>query len=242
MITYSIYTNIGQRKINEDSIGAFEKADGKYCFLVCDGLGGHGMGDIASTCVKDVFGDCFSKSDRLENFLPYAFTASQDILLQEQIERKAQKKMKTTVAALVINSENTFIGHIGDSRVYVFNRNKVKCRTLDHSIPQMMVLSRQLKDSEIRNHPDRNIVLRVMGVPWDEPKFELMEPIPLKKCQAFLLCSDGFWELIAEKQMCACLKQSKTPEDWLQLMIKIVNENGKEIEMDNNSAIAIWVE
>ena len=241
MVEYSEYTNIGNRNLNEDTIASFKIDGEQHGFIVCDGLGGHGMGDVASKCVKDVFEDCFSKTESLDSFLPYAFTAAQDILLQEQIEHNAQKKMKTTAAALAVDSQYAYIGHVGDSRVYVFNRNRVKCRTIDHSIPQMMVLARQIKESEIRYHPERNIVLRVMGVPWDEPKFELMEPIPLKKCQAFLLCTDGFWELIDEKQMSACLKNSKSPKEWLQSMADIVQENGKDIEMDNNSAIAVWV-
>lgn len=119
-------------------------------------------------------------------------------------------------------------------------KNKVYKRTLDHSIPQMLVLSKDIKESEIRNHPDRNIVLRVMGIEWDEPMFDLMKPVPLKKCRAFLLCSDGFWELIEEKDMCALLKTSATVEDWLSSMVQVVKESGKDRNMDNFSAIAVW--
>ena len=70
--------------------------------------------------------------------------------------------------------------------------------------------------------------------------YELMKPLPLKKCQAFLMCSDGFWELIDEKDMCALLKQSDTVEEWMQAMVEVVKENGKDRNMDNFSAIAIW--
>lgn len=241
MIKYCICTNVGDRQINEDAVGAFEN-NGNYCFVLCDGLGGHGMGDTASACVKEVFGNCFVKTDDTVNFLDFAFSAAQDILMQEQVVRNAKKKMKTTAAALVIDDGTAYIGHIGDSRVYVFNKNKVKIRTLDHSIPQMMVLSKQIKESEIRNHPDRNIVLRVMGVDWDEPMYELMSPVPLKKCQAFLMCSDGFWELIEEKTMCSLLKKSNSVQEWLLCMIDVVRQNGKEREMDNYSAIAVWNE
>ena len=190
-ITYSTYTDKGGRDINEDSIGVFQNA-GNLCFVLCDGLGGHGMGDAASSLVVEVFKDQFSKTDDLVNYLGQAFLASQDILIAEQKARNAEKKMKTTAVSLVTDGNTAYIGHIGDSRVYAFNKNKVKTRTLDHSIPQMLVLSKEIKESEIRNHPERNIVLRVMGIEWEEPMYELMVPIPLKKCQAFLLCSDGF--------------------------------------------------
>ncbi len=241
MISYSIFTNIGDREINEDAVGAFEN-NGNYCFVLCDGLGGHGMGDIASACVKEVFGDYFAKTDDMSNFLGLAFSAAQDILMQEQVVMKAKRSMKTTATAIVIDDSTAYIGHIGDSRAYVFKSNKVKARTLDHSIPQMMVLSKQIKEREIRKHPDRNVVLRVMGVEWDEPMYELMPPVPLKKCQAFLLCSDGFWELIDENTMCTLLKKSDSVQEWLLSMADIVRQNGKDREMDNYSAIAIWNE
>ena len=59
--------------------------------------------------------------------------------------------------------------------------------------------------SHIREHPDRNKLLRVLGISGDTPGFELSELQELKKFQAFLLCSDGFWEYILEKEMCALL-------------------------------------
>ena len=64
----------------------------------------------------------------------------------------------------------------------------------------------------------------------------------MKKCQAFLLCSDGFWELIDEKEMCTQLKKANTVEEWLENMIKIVQINGEGKNMDNYSAIAVWNE
>lgn len=239
MLKYALFTNAGNREINEDSIGAFENGANK-CFVLCDGLGGHGMGDIASGLVKDVFEDQFSKTDDMVNFLGQAFTAAQQILMAEQIEQHVPQKMKTTCVAMVTDNKTVYVGHIGDSRLYVFNHGKVKTRTLDHSIPQMLVLSREIKEREIRNHPQRNIVLRVMGIEWDEPMYELMVPIPLRKCQAFLLCSDGFWELIDESDMCNLLKKTSSPEEWVQKMAEIVKQNGVNKNMDNYSAIAVW--
>ena len=239
MLCYAVKSKVGGRRINEDSVGVAE-INNRQCFVVCDGLGGHGMGDVASQTVKNVFCNQFTKFDNNEDFLAQTFLAAQDILLSEQIANRAKQKMKTTAVVLAADEKNAHIGYIGDSRLYVFNKNKVKTRTLDHSIPQMMVLSGEIKENEIRNHPDRNIVLRVMGVEWEDPMFELMKPIPLKKCQAFLLCTDGFWELVEEKEMCDLLKKSETVIEWLDGMEQIVLKNGKGREMDNYSAIAIW--
>lgn len=238
-LTHVIYTDIGGREINEDSVGVFEKED-KHCYVLCDGLGGHGMGDVASSMTVSIFKDIFEKSDGMVNFLGKAFMASQEILMAEQTARNARQKMKTTSVVLATDAKKAYIGHIGDSRLYIFSGNQVKKRTLDHSIPQMLVLSHELEESQIRNHPDRNTLLRVLGVEWDKPMYELMSPIPLRKCQAFLLCSDGFWELIDESDMCAMLKKASSVGEWMDMMTMKVKVNGIGKNMDNNSAIAIW--
>lgn len=238
-IRYAVFSDVGNREINEDSAGVFHREDGS-CFVLCDGLGGHGMGDIASSLVVQVFGSMFENCTDYESFLENAFTASQDILMAKQIETNSLKKMKTTATAVVTDNKKVYLGHIGDSRIYVFRKNKVLLRTLDHSIPQMLVMSKEITEKEIRNHPDRNMLLRVLGIDSDKRMFELHKPLALKKCQAFLLCSDGFWELIEEEDMCSLLEDSGSVEEWLDRMLEIVRTNGARKNMDNYSAIAIW--
>ena len=232
------YQDKGGRSIQEDSIGTFQK-DGKYGFVLCDGLGGHGMGDVASSIVVSVFQSQFEKADKLKGFLDDAFEASQEIVMQEQKVLKAQEKMKTTAVMMVTDRKKAYIGHIGDSRLYLFSEGKVLLRTLDHSIPQMLVISHEIEEKDIRYHPDRNILLRVIGVEWDERMYQLLNPIPLSKFDAALLCSDGFWELIEEEDMEALLRTSKNADEWLKKMQDVVMRNGEHKEMDNNSAIAI---
>ena len=79
-----------------------------------------------------------------------------------------------------------------------------------------------------------------MGVEWDRPAFQLAEEIERNGKQAFLLCSDGFWELVTEKEMTALLKRSRTVEQWLDAMEALVIKNGEGTNMDNYSAVAVW--
>lgn len=239
-IKYATISNCGDREINEDSIGVFT-GDKGCCFVLCDGLGGHGMGDVASSIVKESFGKVFAAEDNTLSFFDNAFSISQEILLQEQARKNAKKKMKTTCVCIVTDNKKAYIGYIGDSRAYIFNKNKVKKRTLDHSIPQMLAIRGEIKECEIRNHPERNTLLRVMGVEWEERMFEVIEPVALRKSQAFLLCSDGFWELIEEDEMCQLLEKAETVDEWLYTMTDVVKENGKGRNMDNYSAIAVWI-
>ena len=240
MITYTVFTDRGGREVNEDSARVFEK-DGKKCLVLCDGLGGHGKGEVASALVVEAVGQIFNSAQKIdEDFLRSAFQLSQEALIDEQVRQDAKTDMKTTAVAMYIDGNKVQWGHVGDSRLYAFAKNKVKLRTLDHSVPQMLVYAREIKEKQIRNHPDRNRLLRVMGIEWEKPMYELAEQTQLEKYQAFLLCSDGFWELIDEKQMCKLLKNSSTVEEWMQAMVEVIKQNGIGKNMDNYTAIALW--
>ena len=240
MITYTVFTDRGGREVNEDSARVFEK-DGKKCLVLCDGLGGHGKGEVASALVVEAVGQIFNSAQKIdEDCLRSAFQLSQEALIDEQIRQDAKTDMKTTAVAMYIDGNKVQWGHVGDSRLYAFAKNKVKLRTLDHSVPQMLVFAREIKEKQIRNHPDRNRLLRVMGIEWEKPMYELAEQTQLEKYQAFLLCSDGFWELIDEKQMCKLLKNSSTVEEWMQAMVEVIKQNGIGKNMDNYTAIALW--
>jgi len=232
----------GNRDMNEDSVGTLAGENGSV-FIVADGLGGHGKGDVASSLAVTAFEDVFSTTDggTPASLLSEAFQKAQAAILTAQKSAGSSYQMKTTACALAIHGDRIAWGHIGDSRLYAFAHNRVKFRTLDHSVPQMLVLSHEIKEKDIRNHPDRNRLLRVLGIAGESPNFELSEEYDLRRFQAFLLCSDGFWELILEKEMCALLKKSSSADEWLQKMRQVVEERGADADMDNYSAIAILV-
>ena len=241
MITYSFLSKAGSRTVNEDCVGSSILGE-ESLFAVADGLGGHWGGEIASglaiACTEEIFQTVQERS--LSEQLAVCFQYAQDKLLERQEEEGKPGEIKTTLVLFVQNQKQAAWGHIGDSRLYYFKKHRLKMRTYDHSVPQMLVDTGQLRETEIRNHPDRNRILRVLGTPWEEPRYELSEPMPLKSGDRFLLCTDGFWELITEKQMTACLRKANTPQQWLEQMEEIVLETGKNREMDNYSALSVW--
>lgn len=241
MVKFAMISREGSRDNNEDSIGMYQDGD-SYCFILADGLGGHGKGEVASqVAVEAVIGQ-FAAGERTEEFLDEAFCAAQDAIVQKQESDHTCRDMKTTLVVLDVEPDQVTWGHIGDSRLYFFQDRKIRTRTLDHSVPQMLVAVGEIREKDIRHHPDRNRLLRVLGVEMDEVNHQVAEPVPRKGGQAFLLCSDGFWELIEEKKMEAAYRRASDPEAWLAAMEEIVQKNGKGTDMDNYSAVAVWIE
>lgn len=242
MVTCHLITEDGGRSNNEDYVGMFQAGD-DYCFALADGLGGHGKGELASRLAVEEAIATFAREGKASaGCLTQSFQNAQQKIRDVQISDRTAADMKTTCVLLQVSAEQIQWGHIGDSRLYYFLHNRLVDRTLDHSVPQLLVSAGQLKEKQIRNHPDRNRLLRVMGIDWEEPKYQIGEPLRRSGGQAFLLCTDGFWELIPEKKMIACLKKAGSPKIWLDQMITIVEKNGRGKEMDNYSAIAVWID
>lgn len=235
-ITYAVLTDPGERAVNEDflDVSVMQK---RLAFILCDGLGGHGNGDVASRFVVGQMKDALEHSVSVEEAILYA----QQELLQKQEREHAGDSMKTTVTCLLLEGDTAKFAHVGDSRIYHFEKARYIQRSQDHSVPQMLVNRGEIRDRDIRRHEDRSRLLRVMGTAWDTPKYQVVDGIKLTKHSSFLLCSDGFWELIEEKMMCKTLKKAESPEEWLAAMKKTVVENGRGANMDNYSAIAVFV-
>ncbi len=238
---YRLITECGNREVNEDYVVA-ETSGNINCFVLCDGLGGHSMGDVSSEIVASSLTNFFKEhSETDKDIVSEGLEKAQKELLDKQIELNLRDDMKTTAVVLLTDENSAIWAHIGDSRLYLFHKNKIVLRTLDHSVPQMLALAGDIKESKIRKHPERNSLLRVMGAEWNARKYEISDRVSLDKCQAFLLCSDGFWEYITEKKMCRFLKKCRNANEWMNFMLEEVRKNAVGEVMDNYSAIAVII-
>ncbi len=239
MIKYEVFSDKGDRSINEDSVEVGRRND-DYCFILADGLGGHGSGDLASASVVKTIKDYFQANGSVtDECLTECIKLAQQRLMEAQKRLDKDSEMKTTVVVLMLNEEKAIWAHIGDSRLYYIKKKKDWKRTLDHSVPQMLVTMGEIREDQIRGHADRNRLVRVLGVEWDDDTVDVSGRETMEEKDAMLLCSDGFWELIDEKTMVKALKHSNDPEEWVSRMVEVVREHGVGKDMDNFSAIAV---
>lgn len=239
MVDYELFSSKGERDENEDSVRIVDKGNLK-AFILADGLGGCGKGEIASSAAVKAVEKYVLENDFDFDMLRNCFIEAHKGVLEAQKENDYYE-MKTTLVVLLINNKKAFWGHIGDSRLYVFNSKKYEYRTSDHSVTQVLYKLGEIKEEEIRHHKDRNKLLKALG----SEDLDVENPF---ECggenvdvfdKDFLLCSDGFWEWITEKEMQKVLKKTKTPSAWINEMASKIVENGCGNNMDNFSAIAI---
>lgn len=239
-------SQIGGRPVNEDRHLHIAGTAGQL-FAVADGLGGHGRGDEASRCVIAALEQLFPTAGQTEEpgaLLARLLESAQSSLMELQQHEHCPAAMKTTLCLLLLRGNQAWMAHVGDSRCYFFRGGRLLYCTRDHSLPQLLVDTGDLHRSEIRRHPQRNRLLRVLGVPWDSPQYDLVGPVDLLAGDAFLLCTDGFWEWIEERLMARALKRSANAEEWLQIMDGVVALQAEQSggTPDNRTAVTLLVE
>ena len=225
------YTHTGGRSRNEDSLCVTENGESKL-FAVADGLGGESFGKTASETAVSVLENHFKNGAEYD--IANAVQDANARILKKQ--RELNCKMKTTVAAVVVNGGGVTAVHAGDSRIYAFKDNEIVFQSRDHSVSQMAVDAGEIRPSQIRRHPDRNVLTKALGacenIMIDTTKLDA------QKLDAMLLCTDGFWEYVLERDMTDTLKKADSSRKWLSDM-RCILESVKPADNDNNTAIAI---
>ncbi len=231
------YTDIGGRKENEDA-GDIRIYGKNLVAVIADGLGGQGDGKAASELAVESLFKCGNQGRFPdEEEVSQAFRMANEAILKKQLNHF---HMKTTAVYLCISENQAIWAHVGDSRLYHFHNDRLCHYTLDHSLSQMAVALGEIKREDIPGHPQRSRLLRALGCEGEEA--EIHKPICLENGRhAFLLCTDGLWEYLSDKEICKELHESATAEAWLKgLRVCLKSRCGGE--NDNNTAAAVILE
>lgn len=213
-MTVSTYSNKGGRPNNEDSLAVKPSARGGV-FVLADGLGGHRMGETASQIVvQGLLGNAVPVLD--VEILAKTFDQTNTVLLEKQRDPEFSG-MKTTAVYLSLLDNKALWGHVGDSRLYHLSGNQIAGITKDHSVSFKKHMSGEITYAQINQDDDRSSLLSVFGSK-DRfyPEFSTTDVRP---SDAFLLCSDGFWEYIYNEEILIDYLKSGTAKEWAQFML-----------------------
>ena len=214
-------TDVGKvRANNQDAPIVSEKL---RLYGVADGMGGHKGGEVASTSARD---DLLRE---LEGKTPSVATLSGAIeevnrqIYHQQEHDDALTGMGTTLSVLWMSDNFVYIGHVGDSRVYLLRDGEFKQMTLDHSLVEQLVREGVLTEEEAQNHPMRNIITRAIGT--DESVEVEVVVEERRKGDLWLACSDGLHGLVDDRQMRDALRQY-APEKAADVLLKAALDAG----------------
>jgi len=187
-----------KRTNNED---AFVVRPEMNLFAVADGMGGAAAGEVASQMFVETSLEVFSThSERSEKkmleLVQEVFRLANERILQHAMENPHHQGLGCTAELMIFLDQNYVLGHVGDSRVYLFRRGQLRQLTRDHSLVQDQIEQGLLTPIEARNHSLRNVILRAVGI--DETlALDLLRGKSFPG-DVFLLCSDGLTDMVED--------------------------------------------
>ena len=195
--TYYSYSGIGQRHQNEDYLQPNSENGTSQDFVLCDGMGGHGNGDLASNFVANYVYSQLKQTPSLNTDYAQIIIEQTSAALYEYANAQGNPKMGTTLVFLKFESDKAFAGWVGDSRLYHFRNGEILFRTEDHSMINWLAKKGALPGHH--KHLD-HIIWQAVGQRLDiEPDFA--EITDIQPGDVFLLASDGLTEVWSDIEL-----------------------------------------
>lgn len=218
-LRYAARSDVGLvRSNNQDSAYA-----GPNLLVVADGMGGHAGGDVASalTIAALVALDRPDhSSDQSMSELERSIDRARQDLVDATTADPDLAGMGTTVTALLKSGNTLAMAHLGDSRAYLLRDGVMTQVTVDHTFVQHLVDTGRITADEAESHPQRNVVMRVLG-DFDldlTPDLSIREAVPGDR---WMLCSDGLSGFVPDDEIAEVLVSVATPEDAVERLISM---------------------
>lgn len=236
---------LGQRDNQEDALfpaPADVNADSRV-FILCDGMGGHAHGEVASNTVAQTMGRFLSENIKPETDLTDQLIADALKHTYEALDEKdngEEKKMGTTLCLLTFTHSGVSAAHIGDSRIYHIRprEHRVLYQSRDHSLVYELYRAGEITKEEIATSPQKNIITRAVQ-PGEERRTyaDIMHTTDVQPGDYFYLCSDGMLEQMDNEDLCNILSEEGSDEKKRQRLIAETTDNH-----DNHTAWLVRVE
>ena len=226
------------RESNEDSFKVIEALGGlPWIFVIADGVGGHNAGEVASRIAVEEAckyimtnkSEFSIKNDEHEeenmgNALIRIFSHVNDAIYSASNEENNLRRMATTLTITFVYGNKLYIGHVGDSRVYLIDNEGIVRITKDHSYIEELLNNGAITVEEAKNHPERNKITRAVG-------YERVVMPDIYTCFArndsfLLMCTDGLTHMVEEEEIRRIIAESTEPQEACDILVKTANQNG----------------
>lgn len=237
MKSYCI-TDVGQRRTtNQDFVFRSDEPVGNLpnLFIVADGMGGHRAGDYAShytveTLIESVTGD---EEKNPIKIIRRAIEKANEKVLEKSLSDEGLAGMGTTVVVATVIGHYLYVANVGDSRLYLIT-DKITQITKDHSLVEEMVRIGEINREQARNHPDKNIITRAIGI-RREVKIDFFD-MRLEKGDLILMCSDGLSNMFEDDEIAKIIKKGGELSEIAGELVGRANRNGGK---DNIAVVLI---
>ncbi len=212
-----------QRKRNEDS---FFIDEDKQIFIVCDGMGGHKGGDVASSMAVEIIQAnlAFSATEEIIPALQNAAEMANRIIWEKGKSDDTLYEMGTTMTVAVIHGDRIVVAHVGDSSLYIFRREELIKVTTNHTLAEQMFNDGLLKKEDMQSNVYNHVLTRALGV---ESKVEV--DIYQEEIQVgdwVLMCTDGLTDLVDDEKIYDLLKGADEPQAVAKELLELALRNG----------------
>jgi PPM family protein phosphatase len=233
---------LGDREENQDR-AAIRRADGHVLLVVADGMGGHAGGALAAeVAVKSLcasFAGLWPQGD-WQAFLRGALETAHDAVVEVGEKDGINSRPRATCAVCLVSDGRAAWAHVGDSRIYLAREGAIVTRTRDHTPIEGLLQDGLISEEEVAGHPMRHYVEYCLGGIAERPLITISEPESLAPGDLLLVCSDGLWSGVSDRDIGVGPDSETALADWLTRMASRAVRVGTP-HSDNTTAVALRV-
>ena len=234
-------TDVGKaREMNQDYYSIPSSENDLQLYILADGMGGYNGGEIASRLAAETTKNYIQNNfDKIEHdkeailkLVKDAMEYANMVVYEESKKDENLQGMGTTLDVCFIYNSKIYIGHVGDSRIYLIKKDIARKITKDHSYVQQLVEDKKITREEAEHHPKKNMLLKALGcTSYVEPDIRARN---LEKDDMLLMCSDGLTNMVEESKIYEVVRENK--EKAPEKLVNLANNAGG---YDNITVITI---
>lgn len=234
-------TDVGKaREMNQDYYSIPSSESDLQLYILADGMGGYNGGEIASRLAaettKNYIQNNFKKiehdKEAILKLVKDAMEYANMVVYEESKKDENLQGMGTTLDVCFIYNSKIYIGHVGDSRIYLIKKDIARKITKDHSYVQQLVEDKKITREEAEHHPKKNMLLKALGcTSYVEPDIRARN---LEKDDILLMFSDGLTNMVEESKIYEVVRENK--EKAPEILVNLANNAGG---YDNITVITI---